>query len=360
MSATNEATVPSNAAPATATADAVPVDQAMGDAGKKGKPKTKVQKVKASRKGEPAEPTAKQAKAEERALLKKLEEEGDQTHLSKTERTELEGLEANISKAQQAFQAAGHALMYIREAKLWRQDYKSFDDYLAKRWDFDKTYASRLITAANVVNRVKALPVDHRLPVITTEWVAREVAKLDDDEIVPVLKAAARKAQSKGKELSAADIKAARQEHKGKSSGKGEGEGEGEKDAASEAAVPTDEVGFAVPKHLEETFESRDLFDDARDSLNTANRIFRELTSGLVAPGGKEPMPGGEVAAGNVAEWNKALDVLKSVLKFSRPHAVSPYAKGSPEDKQASGGRGWLTVDKWEQVPNTIKEKLAK
>lgn len=49
-----------------------------------------------------------------------------------------------------AFFYAGSVLRTIRDQRLYREKYNDFDVYTKERWGFDRTYAHRLIEAANV------------------------------------------------------------------------------------------------------------------------------------------------------------------------------------------------------------------
>ena len=62
--------------------------------------------------------------------------------------------------------------MGIRDSRLYRQDYGTFEDYCRERWGMSLNYTERLMTASNII---ATLPIG-RLP--TTESQARELAPL--------------------------------------------------------------------------------------------------------------------------------------------------------------------------------------
>jgi hypothetical protein len=70
------------------------------------------------------------------------------TALSKQEASDLRACEAVIMKGLKTFREVGIALAKIRDAKLYRCEYKSFEAYCSTLWGFGKSQAYRLIEAA--------------------------------------------------------------------------------------------------------------------------------------------------------------------------------------------------------------------
>lgn len=64
--------------------------------------------------------------------------------------------EAVIERGLRTFVEVGEALIKIRDAKLFRQDFDTFETYCKERWGFDRTYASKLISAAQITKAVRA------------------------------------------------------------------------------------------------------------------------------------------------------------------------------------------------------------
>ncbi|MGW8702307.1 hypothetical protein ACWGOK_36200 [Streptomyces eurythermus] len=61
------------------------------------------------------------------------------------EQDSLAQCEAAVETLKGAFWAAGKALQIIRDARLYRQDYKTFDEYCWDRWDMNRQNADKLI-----------------------------------------------------------------------------------------------------------------------------------------------------------------------------------------------------------------------
>jgi hypothetical protein len=69
-------------------------------------------------------------------------------HLSSAEQHELERCEQSIDHLRQAFIDAGSALATIRDQRLYRVQYATFEDYCQQRWGFSRVRAHQLIDAA--------------------------------------------------------------------------------------------------------------------------------------------------------------------------------------------------------------------
>ena len=71
--------------------------------------------------------------------------------LSADESGVLEYYERIIETGVKTFVEVGHALTVIRDQRLYREHYATFDAYVRKRWDLERTYAHRIIEASEVV-----------------------------------------------------------------------------------------------------------------------------------------------------------------------------------------------------------------
>jgi hypothetical protein len=65
--------------------------------------------------------------------------------------------EAAIETLKTAFWAAGKAMQIVRDGRLYRVLYPSFDDYCLVRWGISRDYADRLIRAWPVAERLHAI-----------------------------------------------------------------------------------------------------------------------------------------------------------------------------------------------------------
>ena len=105
--------------------------------------------------------------------------------LTLTERNDLQYLEQIVDKGLSSFIEVGEALWKIREEKLYRAEFKTFENYCKVRWGISKAYANRLITANEIQQEMA--PIGAK---ITTESQSRELAKVPTEKREEVLKLA--------------------------------------------------------------------------------------------------------------------------------------------------------------------------
>jgi hypothetical protein len=85
-------------------------------------------------------------------------------------------LEATIEHGRRAFFEMGNALAAIREGRLYRPDYRSFDAYCRERWGLSKVHASRLVVAAQRIRQLgEVVPMGTCLELVTNERQARAI-----------------------------------------------------------------------------------------------------------------------------------------------------------------------------------------
>lgn len=100
----------------------------------------------------------------------------------------------------------GFALAEIRDSKLYRQDYATFEDYCQSRWDLARRRAYQLIEASEVVASIspqlrltmcknlthsETQQVENQVPIPSNEWQALELAKVPVDRRAEVMREAA-------------------------------------------------------------------------------------------------------------------------------------------------------------------------
>jgi len=81
----------------------------------------------------------------------------DASKLSKPEASRLKGLEASIKKGMKSFVAVGAALLAVRDARLYRQKYATFEEYCQKRWGMTPQHAGRLISGAKATANLEPI-----------------------------------------------------------------------------------------------------------------------------------------------------------------------------------------------------------
>lgn len=126
------------------------------------------------------------------------------TDLTTIEQSRLAALEATITAGQVTFVAVAAALSEIRDTKLYRANYPTFDAYCRQKWGWSRIHAHRLIEAGQTVS---ALPAGNK---VKTESQARVLASVPPAQQNKVLAQAAAAAESEARPMTARHIQAAK------------------------------------------------------------------------------------------------------------------------------------------------------
>lgn len=119
----------------------------------------------------------------------------------------LAALEATIERGRTTFVEVGNAIREIRDARLYRESYATFEDYCRERWGWSKTHANRQVEAANTAEILTPMGVN-----VENERQARELApllKADSEEVVRIWEQETERAEVKDVELTAKDLRRA-------------------------------------------------------------------------------------------------------------------------------------------------------
>lgn len=84
--------------------------------------------------------------------------------LTTTEHQELMHHEATIERGLQTFTEVGNALLAIRDGRLYRQDYGTFEEYCRQKWRLKQSRAYQLMDAAGVMANLETSTMVEVLP----------------------------------------------------------------------------------------------------------------------------------------------------------------------------------------------------
>lgn len=98
------------------------------------------------------------------------------TVLTAAERDLLESCERTISRGLETFREVGEALLQVRDNRLYRTDFGTFEEYVETRWGLGRSYANRLVAASSVAAILAPIGAE-----IKNEAQARELAPLLDN-----------------------------------------------------------------------------------------------------------------------------------------------------------------------------------
>jgi phage N-6-adenine-methyltransferase len=124
--------------------------------------------------------------------------------LAARERGRLQALEGRIGRGLVAFVEVGEALLEIRDRRLYRVAYPSFEEYCRERWGFRRAHAHRLVQSAKVI---RALSPAGDSP--TSERQARELTPLltDPEQLREAWVDARERAEQSGSPLTASRVR---------------------------------------------------------------------------------------------------------------------------------------------------------
>jgi len=131
--------------------------------------------------------------------------------LSAQEQYDFQRHEKTITENVKTFIEVGTALADIRDRKLYRLNFDTFEDYCRERWGWERRHAYRMIEAAEIT---EMCPTGH----IQSERQARELVPLkhDPEAIKAVVGAVVENAKATGATVTSQDIKKAVQERTGR------------------------------------------------------------------------------------------------------------------------------------------------
>jgi len=98
--------------------------------------------------------------------------------LTRSEKKEFLECERIIEQNLIAFYVTGFSLWTIQKKKLYRERYKTFDNYVAERWKLKRTHAYQLINSAKVYENLSAVA---DVPLPANEKQIRPLASLPHD-----------------------------------------------------------------------------------------------------------------------------------------------------------------------------------
>lgn len=103
--------------------------------------------------------------------------------LTPLESSQLEKLEAIITKGKESFVDVGRAIMEIREGRLYRRDYSTFEGYCQGKWGWGVKRAQQLVRASAFWEGQKRLAdAGHSVALPKTEGGARKMMQVSANE----------------------------------------------------------------------------------------------------------------------------------------------------------------------------------
>jgi len=244
--------------------------------------------------------------------------------LTIAELADLNRLEKIIDENKPAWVRIGNALSIIRDRRLYRRAYSSFEDYLQNKWGWTRQWAHQQIEAASVA---ESLPkkVSSMLDSVRS---ATELSKVEPERRVEVLKEASSSGVATARSISVAS-KIVKSE--------------------SKDAVMVDATGFPIPEPLLIYWNRA---DEVQEILTQLSHIKGTLEKAME----EKDLMYWELGTGPVAHLSRAWQEIHA----AKPYAVCLQCQGHPEIQpegkcRLCGGRGLISKHRWETVPEEMR-----
>lgn len=238
--------------------------------------------------------------------------------ITKTESNRLNKLELIIKEGQATFVTVGEALTEIRDYKLYRQNYETFETYCEDVWGWSASRARQLSIAS---------AVSKALPMVTNERAARALAKLPPPKRAGIVQ----KIVDTGKKVTAAAVaKLAPPKPKA-------------------TAIIGDGTGIEVPPEILDLWKR--CMADGQEYLSTTSCLRGSLKKSQAE---KDLMTVELDFTNDLAILNQ----LYIDLAQAKPYAVCPQCNGvKPKGCSVCSGRGFVSEFYWKnKVPKETKD----
>ena len=130
--------------------------------------------------------------------------------LSQTERVEWTLQLSIVERGRDGFWKTVEALATIRQKRLFREEFESFDAFVSDRLDMSSRYANILIRSANARTTLGTVVPETTAAKINSPWKLRNLAGLTTEKMVEVVEHA--ELASAGGEVTAKQLAASRRE----------------------------------------------------------------------------------------------------------------------------------------------------
>lgn len=246
--------------------------------------------------------------------------------LSGKERMRLDELEETIEKGVQSFVKVGNALAEIRDAKLFREEHKSFEAYCQHKFGWGSRRAYQLIEAAAVVTEPEQSANNcsqNGSGTPKNEGQARALADVPAADRKQVMAEASKDGKPTAKKIKAAAEKIAEQKAA---------------DKPPATKVVKSERGETVPERLHWAFEDHSIFATIDSNIRALKKQIKELA---------------EKPIGTFIHF-QSVDVdlknLKHAISFARPHAMCPECGGSTKGCDWCRKQGFVPKDVYDRA----------
>ncbi len=227
-------------------------------------------------------------------------------------------LEHIIAEGEQKFIAVSHALVEIRDKRLYRKNYQNFEDYCQKRWFKGSNWANKMIRAAVVVEE---LP--RKLgTVVPNEATARALSCIPEEVRPAVLE----HIKESHKPVNSATVKEAAKVVEVE---------------VEETKPPLDVSGCVIPQKILALRERREEVTQLAFYASKLGSLFEKLQSD------SDPLFSHIKESGNVQTFMNSAKTIRYMLAECAPEVVCPQCEGAAGKCHYCAGNGWISEVRW-------------
>lgn len=226
--------------------------------------------------------------------------------LTLAESKSLSDHEGRIERGLHTFREVGTSLMAIRDQRLYRAEFKTFEAYCDKRWNLARNRAYQLIEAADAASDVQNF--GHKPSKESQAAALAAAPKESRAEVWQEAVATAPKAKDGTPKITAKHVKETMQNY-----------------FNDEDDDPSDEIGCdemfdhldqPVPEHARDAFLDEEFIDQAIGHVKAATKAAQHVA---------DSKAGGFL---NIKQFRSLMRDAQKLLNATRPYAICPYCEG--------------------------------
>ncbi len=246
--------------------------------------------------------------------------------LSVVERRSLESLEKVIESGVESFLATGSALKEIRDQRLYREGFKTFEAYVKARWSFDRSRAYQLIDASELKADLSTI-VDKnpKADEVKTEGQLRELASVPTESLADVIAKASEIAGDAP--LTAKVLKEAREQVL--------------EPAKLTAEEPACEDVEPEPEPEPEPVGPLGCVGWFKGQIGLVNELVRNMDTVV-------EVPGNELLMSRRLSIRREIEHIKGSFRAVMPHAICPRCQG--KCCAQCGNHGWVNKQRFDEL----------
>ena len=245
--------------------------------------------------------------------------------LSVVERRSLEKLEKVIEGGVESFLATGSALKEIRDDRLYREGFKTFDAYVKARWEFQKDYANKLIGSSETKQKMNTMVSVSDADKIQNERQLRELKSVPDESLAEVIAKAAEIAGDGA--LTAKVLNEAREQVL--------------EPTEPTAEEPACEDVEPQPEPEPEPVGPLDCVGWFKHQIGLVNELVRNMDTVV-------EVPGNELLMSRRLSIRREIEHIKGSFRAVMPHAICPRCHG--KCCPYCGNHGWVNKQRFDEL----------